>query len=193
MKDPYEVLGISRGASEEEIKKAYRELAKKYHPDNYVNSPLTDLAAEKMKEINEAYDTVMKGGQSGGSGTNGGESTGSFDFVEIRNLINERNFYEADVRLNSVPSERRNAEWHYLKGCVFVGRGWYFEASKFFETACRLDPNNEEYKNAFNNINQSSENLNKRDPSGTACTICQGLLCADCCCECCGGDLIRCC
>ena len=193
MKDPYEVLGISRDASEEEIKKAYRELAKKYHPDNYVNSPLADLAAEKMKEINEAYDTVMKGVQSGGFGTNGSESTGSFDFVEIRNLINERNFYEADVRLNSVPSERRNAEWHYLKGCVFVGRGWYFEASKFFETACRLDPNNEEYRNAFNNINQSSENLNKRDPSGTACTICQGLLCADCCCECCGGDLIRCC
>lgn len=193
MKDPYEVLGISRGASEEEIKKAYRELAKKYHPDNYVNSPLADLAAEKMKEINEAYDTVMKGVQSGGFDTNGSESTGSFDFVEIRNLINERNFYEADVRLNSVPSERRNAEWHYLKGCVFVGRGWYFEASKFFETACRLDPNNEEYRNAFNNINQSSENLNKRDPSGTACTICQGLLCADCCCECCGGDLIRCC
>lgn len=193
MKDPYEVLGISRGASEEEIKKAYRELAKKYHPDNYVNSPLADLAAEKMKEINEAYDTVMKGVQSGGFGTDGSESTGSFDFVEIRNLINERNFYEADVRLNSVPSERRNAEWHYLKGCVFVGRGWYFEASKFFETACRLDPNNEEYRNAFNNINQSSENLNKRDPSGSACTICQGLLCADCCCECCGGDLIRCC
>ena len=193
MKDPYEVLGISRGASEEEIKKAYRELAKKYHPDNYVNSPLADLAAEKMKEINEAYDTVMKGVQSGGFGTNGSESTGSFDFVEIRNLINERNFYEADVRLNSVPSERRNAEWHYLKGCVFVGRGWYFEASKFFETACRLDPNNEEYRNAFNNINQSSENLNKRDSSGTAWTICQGLLCADCCCECCGGDLIRCC
>ena len=193
MKDPYEVLGISRDASEEEIKKAYRELAKKYHPDNYVNSPLADLAAEKMKEINEAYDTVMKGVQSGGFGTNGSESTGSFDFVEIRNLINERNFYEADVRLNSVPSERRNAEWHYLKGCVFVGRGWYFEASKFFETACRLDPNNEEYRNAFNNINQSSENLNKRDSSGTACTICQGLLCADCCCECCGGDLIRCC
>lgn len=193
MKDPYEVLGISRGASEEEIKKAYRELAKKYHPDNYVNSPLADLAAEKMKEINEAYDTVMKGVQSGGFGTNGSESTGSFDFVEIRNLINERNFYEADVRLNSVPSERRNAEWHYLKGCVFVGRGWYFEASKFFETACRLDPNNEEYRNAFNNINQSSENLNRRDSSGTACTICQGLLCADCCCECCGGDLIRCC
>jgi curved DNA-binding protein CbpA len=62
MKDPYEVLGVPHGASEDEIKKAYRELARKYHPDNYANNPLADLAQEKMKEINEAYATLMKGG-----------------------------------------------------------------------------------------------------------------------------------
>ena len=61
MKDPYEVLGVPHGASDEEIKKAYRELARKYHPDNYANNPLADLAQEKMKEINEAYDTLTKG------------------------------------------------------------------------------------------------------------------------------------
>ena len=55
MNDPYVTLGISRTASDEEVKKAYRELARKYHPDNYVNNPLADLAQEKMKEINEAY------------------------------------------------------------------------------------------------------------------------------------------
>ena len=60
MKDPYEILGVSRDATEEEIKKAYRELARKYHPDNYANSPLSDLASEKMKEINEAYDTIIR-------------------------------------------------------------------------------------------------------------------------------------
>lgn len=63
MKDPYEVLGVPHGASEDEIKKAYRELARKYHPDNYANNPLADLAQEKMKEINEAYATLMKGGR----------------------------------------------------------------------------------------------------------------------------------
>ena len=60
MKDPYEVLGVSPGASEEEIKKAYRDLARKYHPDNYQNNPLADLAQEKMKDINEAYDALCK-------------------------------------------------------------------------------------------------------------------------------------
>ena len=60
MKDPYSVLGVSQSASDDEIKKAYRELARKYHPDNYQNNPLADLAEEKMKEINEAYDAITK-------------------------------------------------------------------------------------------------------------------------------------
>ncbi len=58
MKNPYDVLGVPESASDEEIKKAYRKLAKKYHPDNYTDSPLKDVASEKMKEINEAYDTI---------------------------------------------------------------------------------------------------------------------------------------
>ena len=60
MSDPYNVLGVSANSSDDEIKKAYRDLARKYHPDNYVDNPLADLAQEKMKEINEAYDTITK-------------------------------------------------------------------------------------------------------------------------------------
>ena len=189
MKDPYEILGVSRDATEEEIKKAYRELARKYHPDNYANSPLSDLASEKMKEINEAYDEALKNLKTGGASSS---YSGDPEFAEIRNLINQRNFYEADLRLNSVPAEKRSAEWYYLKGCIFVGRGWYFEASKHFETACAMDPENEEYRNALGNINKSSDKFGHSD-TGTLCTICEGLICADCCCELCGGDLIGCC
>ena len=76
MKNPYEILGVSENASDEEIKKAYRKLAKQYHPDNYTDNPLKDLADEKMKEVNEAYDTIQKLRSAGGSGTSG-NNTGS--------------------------------------------------------------------------------------------------------------------
>ena len=65
--DPYKVLGVSPSASDDEVKRAYRDLARKYHPDNYVNNPLADLAKEKMQEINDAYDTIMKQRQNGGA------------------------------------------------------------------------------------------------------------------------------
>ncbi|MBQ9600133.1 MAG: DnaJ domain-containing protein, partial [Clostridia bacterium] len=73
--NPYEVLGVSENADEETIKKAYRELVKKYHPDKYVNNPLADLAAEKMKEINKAYDMIMNK-SSGQGGSYGSQSYG---------------------------------------------------------------------------------------------------------------------
>ena len=60
MRNPYEVLGISPNATDEEVKAAYRQMARKYHPDNYTDNPLSDLAQEKMQEINEAYDTIAR-------------------------------------------------------------------------------------------------------------------------------------
>ena len=145
--DPYQVLGIERTATDEEVKKAYRELAKKYHPDNYVNTPLADLAEDKMKEINEAYETIQKsrkentGRASDPYRSNGnGNAYGRERLSEIRSYIESNNFYEAEIRLNSVPNANRNAEWFFLKGVVFRARGWYFEASKYFEAACRMDP-----------------------------------------------------
>ena len=76
--DPYKVLGVSPSASEDEIKRAYRDLARKYHPDNYINNPLADLAKEKMQEINDAYDTIMKQRQNGGTGSSYSQQSSSF-------------------------------------------------------------------------------------------------------------------
>ena len=76
MKDPYTILGVSRDATDEEIKKAYRALARKYHPDNYAGSDLADVAEEKMKEVNEAYDLITKMRASGNGGTHSGTSSG---------------------------------------------------------------------------------------------------------------------
>ena len=195
--DPYKVLGIDRSASDEEFKKAYRELAKKYHPDNYVNTPLADLADEKMKEVNEAYDTIQKlrkeeANRTAYQNENGGYANGPF--ADIRSYINARNFYEAEIRLNSVPPADRTAEWYYLKGVTFRARGWYFEAAKHFDVACRMDPTNQEYRiaaEAIRNYTSETRQVRKED---AVCNICSGLLIADCCCECCcNGDLIPCC
>ena len=67
MSDPYRVLGVSRDASEDEIKKAYRALSRKYHPDANVNNPHKDQAEEKFKEVQQAYDQIMRERQQGAS------------------------------------------------------------------------------------------------------------------------------
>ena len=100
MNDPYKVLGVSRTATDEEIKDAYRKLAKKYHPDQYAESPLKELADEKMKEINEAYDAITAQRRSGGrGGYNAGYGTGAgaggSGFSDVRSLIMSGRFADA--------------------------------------------------------------------------------------------------
>ncbi len=207
MKDPYSVLGVSRDASDDEVKAAYRKLAKKYHPDNYADSPLADVATEKMKEVNEAYDAIMNerkgksgsagaGSRSSYSGYSGGYS--STEFADVRRLINLNRLDDAEQILDGVQQSARSAEWHFLKGYILYRRGWLDEASSYFQKACAMDPNNMEYRNAYDNMQKGRYgSFGGYNPSGmntnTACNICNSLVCADCCCECMGGDLIPCC
>jgi curved DNA-binding protein CbpA len=216
MGDPYQVLGVSPSAADDEIKTAYRELARKYHPDGYADNPLADLAAEKMKEVNEAYDQITASRRGNGGPGNAGNSYGSTgynghsgysgsQFSDIRRLIASRRITEAEELLDGIPGHMRDAEWHFLKGSVQYTRGWLDEAYEHFATACQMNPGNPEYRATFNQIQwqrqtgrPSGYRTYDRAPRGggggcNACDVCTTLYCADCCCECMGGDLIRCC
>ena len=220
MTDPYQVLGVSPSATDEQIKSAYRELARKYHPDNYVNNPLADLAQEKMKEINEAYDQIQRQRKqqqqsySGQASANRGYSNAGYSrqsysgqgrsqFADIRQLLNSNRLSEAEELLEGIPQQRRDAEWYYLRGRVFYVHGWLDQAYSYYTRAVQMNPGNAEYQTA---LNQLMWQRNTGRPSAgygdyrnvqsgwmSGCDMCSGLICADCCCECMGGDLISCC
>ncbi len=208
MKNPYEILGVSPNASDEEVKRAYRELARKYHPDKYRDSDLADLATEKMKEINAAYEEIQKmrsrrsGSQDGSNPYDGNPHTDGATnaaFAEIRRLIQNNEIQEADRRLRAMSAYEQTAEWFYLMGCVLHKRGYFLDAQKMFDRAVAMDPYNTEYVSARNHLRAQASTYGGGyrtvDNSGgcDACNCCSSLICADCCCECLGGDLIACC
>ena len=200
MQNPYEVLGIQPTATDDEVKAAYRELAKKYHPDNYTNNPLSDLAEEKMQEINEAYDAIIRLRRQGGSanGNPGYQEGVASRYADIRNLIRTGRNVDAEALLDGIPAPSRDAEWYFLKGSVLYKKGWLEEAYSHISTAVRMDPTNAEYQQAMNRLEMQRRTGGYRvspmsNGGNDACRICNTLLCADCCCECMGGDLIPCC
>lgn len=207
MMDPYKVLGVSPNATDQQVKEAYRELAKKYHPDAYADNPLADLASEKMKEINEAYDTIMNMRRLGNNQGNryGSSSSGASQFADIRRLINENRTVEAEELLDGIPPQSRDAEWHFLKGSIQYKKGYLDSAYTYFSTACRMNPTNAEYAAALNTLNYQRMGGTYPGRNGgyrmdatpivgcSPCDLCCGLMYADCCCECLGGDLIDCC
>ena len=206
MNDPYQILGVSENASDEEIKKAYRDLARKYHPDNYHDNPLADLAQEKMKEINAAYEQITKERASGkrGSGS-GGASYGASGYggyggyqgyggyggsqsysgqssvlQQARIAINTGNISRAEALLANYSDH--NAEWNFLKGVVCYRRGWMDEAKRYYQTACQMDPGNAEYRSALEYMENSGQSAYRPDGGVFGTNACSGNLCAELCC-----------
>ena len=212
MNDPYKILGVTPNASDEEIKKAYRELARKYHPDKYAGTDLADLASEKMKEINAAYEEVqaMRSGKQsaggaygnpygnaygnpygnpygqgyGSSGARGGKHAATY--AEVRGLINRGALDEADDLLDEIEEGERDAEWNYLMGCLASRRHYYADALRYFDAACAADPYNMEYR-------MGRDELRRRASGGAGgyqttavnsdlCDCCTTLLCLNLCC-----------
>lgn len=208
MRNPYEVLGIKPGASADDIKKAYRELAKKYHPDQYGTNPLKELAEEKMREVNEAYETLMKNasssGYSSGDYNNSRTSENSYNnynngntnnlYHIVRGDIQSGNYGAAEKKLMN--SSTRDAEWYFLMGVIAMNKGWHEVAYNNISTACRMDPSNLEYSQALNGLNQRNNNYRQnyygRRTNDDFCDTCLKLWCLDTFCECMGGDCIPC-
>lgn len=209
MNDPYQVLGVPETATDEEIKRAYRELARKYHPDNYHDNPLADLAQEKMKEINAAYEQITKarsGGSRGGtSGSYGGyhggtsyqqysQSSTSSVLQQVRAAINQGNLSRAEALLANYSDH--NAEWNFLRGAVCYRRGWMDEAKRYYQTACQMDPTNAEYRQALDFMERGTRTAYRPDSAPFGTELCGGNPCLTLCCLyslCNGGGYFFCC
>ena len=198
MNDPYQVLGVKNDASDDEIKKAYRELARKYHPDNYQDNPLADLAEEKMKEINEAYDAINKMRSGGGYQTSysGGyqyqqnqyqyqNSATNPTYARVRQLINAVNLNGAEELLRQVPPRSGDAEYYFLAGSIAYRRGWLDEARQNYNMAVQLDPGNMEYRRAAGMMNQGGYAYGQQNMSAQqcdSCDICTSMMLLNCLC-----------
>lgn len=198
--NPYEVLGVPENATDEQVKEAYKALVKKYHPDRYQDNPLADLAEDKLAEVNEAYDAIMRMRSSGhsGSGYNGGfnggytggsGNYGSADYQQVRRSIDAGNLGAAESILNQTSD--RSAEWFFLNGVIASRKGWYDEAVNNLQTACNMEPSNFEYRqhlNALMNRGQRFQNnaMNRgyTNNDDLCCQALQCYICADCCCDC---------
>ena len=198
MNDPYKVLGVANDASDDEVKKAYRELVRKYHPDNYHDNPLADLASEKMKEVNEAYDSINRmrdGGESGagagsyrpGSGSGGSNSA---EGQKVRVAINSGDLQYAEQLLRGFSN--RNAEWNFLMGSLCYRKGWLDDAFRHFQMAVNMEPGNSEYRQALAFMSQGGHAYRSYGQGQRAaatqgcdaCDCCSALLCTSLCCRC---------
>ncbi len=221
MFDPYSILGVSRDASDEEIKKAYRKFSRKYHPDANINNPNKDQAEEKFKEIQQAYDQIMKereygssgnygyggntgyGGFGGFGGYGGSQSNSGYQDEEaIRrqaasNYVQSGHYQEAMNVLSSL--KERNAQWYYLSAVANMGLGNNVNAMNHIREAVRLEPDNMQYRMMLQRMEGGgSWYQEQQNPFGGMPTagndLCMKCLMANLACSCCcPGSGVICC
>ena len=198
MRNPFEVLGISEGSTDDQIKEAYRNLARGYQAESHIGGSLPETARERMRELDEAYDSIMFIRR----GDGGNNSTSQSKYPDIRLKISENRTDDAETLLDGVLPDARDAEWHFLKATIMDRRGWFDEAERHFAKACEMEPGNNEFAAAYNNIlrNRSggyrtpfggsvknmdscSFSIGKNGKKCGPCEICSGLMCLDCICR----------
>lgn len=217
--DPYKVLGVSPSATDDEIKKAYRALSRKYHPDANINNPNKEAAEAKFKEVQTAYQQIMKMRQGGGNSYSNpyGSSYGNYSwqyqqqsnnngfgeedhlYQAAANFINTRSFQEAINVLNSI--KNRNANWYFLSAWANAGVGNNVTAQQYAQKAVDMEPSNPQYREFLQRLQSGGTWYTQRSTpyggfdvsNGDWCSkLCLSYLCCSCCCSG-GGRMMFCC
>lgn len=187
--DPYKVLGVSPDASDDEIKKVYRELVKKYHPDKYRDDPaMAPMAEEKIREINAAYDKIQdirsgkttydsgSYGQNNGYYNGGGSGNYGYGFgnnaeqkyARVISFLQNGMIIQAYSSLMSFPEDQRDAEWYYLCGIINEQLGRYSSAYNCYRTAANMDPSNQAFRNKAVQFENITREYSRRAEENTA-------------------------
>ena len=205
MVNPYEVLGVPKNASMDEIKKAYRKLSRLYHPDANINNPNKKQAEEKFKQVQEAYNQIIAArerGETGGYGgfygqsgqTSYGNDEEAIKMQAAANYINSRHFREALNVLNGMGV--RNAQWYYMRAVAHAGLGSNVNALEDAREVLRRDPQNARYRMLVSQLESGGQwyqtmgsgyGYERPDENmGNCCWQCllANLLCNCCCCRC---------
>ncbi|MBO7390733.1 MAG: hypothetical protein J6U39_04735 [Clostridia bacterium] len=207
-KDPFVVLGLDKGATQSEVQSAYESLREEYRSRIHIEGDEGKKAAKKLAEIEDAYQDAMELLSKG--------SEVKDVYAHVAELLKKGDLDKAQAALDNV--SERNAEWHYFQSAVYHSKGWNYEAKSQLEMAINMDPENKKYQETLERMKRHEEGGNTSDGARTnagatnaggqqrsydsyddytrrrtASDCCTSLICADCCCECMGGDLIRCC
>ena len=209
-KNPFVILGVSEDCTQNELYDAYRALRDKYADMRFEPGEVGEEACVKLEEVEAAYKEATEILRSRYDISYTGDNLDDAD-----RAIKDGNLDEAQKILDDCAT--RTAHWHYLQAAIFYRKGWPNDALKQLDFACQMEPTNQKYiesrKTLLDHLNANTtaqrssfyngENAGERSYSGmegernargcTVCDCCSSLLCADCCCECMGGDLISCC
>lgn len=213
--DPFVILGISRDATQSEIEAAYNAKKTELKSHLFDEGESGAEAARQLELLETAYRDAIEATHENAEVSGEGES----NYETVKQAIRDKNVELAQRELDNM--SYRGAEWHYMQSIVFYEKNWLNDSRKQLEIALQMEPSNEKYSRALNNLKKKMDGSRPYDKEGSGgvygsasnpqqaqtsrsystapdatdgcCAACQALWCADCCCECMGGDLIRCC
>ncbi len=205
--DPFVVLGVNREATQAEIDEKYRELRSKYEDARFLEGEAGAEAARMLELLDDAYTDAIRI-KSEAATIGGGyerQTSGAADFSTVKQAIKDKNYVLAQSLLDEM--QERSAEWHYMQAKIYYDKQWVLDAKKQLELAIEADPTNAKYTQTLERLKKESNRgfvfpstdgkhggRTYSPNSNPSCgSICSTLICADCCCECMGGDLIPCC